>query len=81
LKASADEFIHLFVDQGEWLTKFLEFITQKNLGSPMVYNTLLELYLRPDDPNDPRPPEVREEARQERRKKAMNILSQTSDVC
>lgn len=46
LKASADEFIHLFVNQPEWLSKFLEFIVSNGSASPLVYNTLLELYLR-----------------------------------
>ncbi|KYR00557.1 RING zinc finger-containing protein [Tieghemostelium lacteum] len=48
LKAAPEEFIHIFVSQTEWLVKFLEYMIQQNNDSPMVYNTMLELYLRED---------------------------------
>eukprot|EP01114_Cavostelium_apophysatum_P016791 TRINITY_DN4846_c1_g1_i1.p1 TRINITY_DN4846_c1_g1~~TRINITY_DN4846_c1_g1_i1.p1 ORF type:complete len:953 (+),score=293.87 TRINITY_DN4846_c1_g1_i1:58-2916(+) len=46
VKAAPGEFIHIFVNQPEWLTRFLEFIVLKGTSSNLVYNTLLELYLR-----------------------------------
>jgi len=46
LQAMAEEFIHIFVNQPEWLTKFLEFIITQGVATPPIYNTLLELYLR-----------------------------------
>jgi len=45
-KAVAEKFIHIYVNQPEWLTDFLEYIIQKGQGSPLIYDTLLELYLR-----------------------------------
>jgi vacuolar protein sorting-associated protein 11 len=46
-KSVASEFIHIYVAQTPWLIKFLEFIVEKNADtSSLVYNTLLELYLR-----------------------------------
>jgi hypothetical protein len=47
-QANAEEFIHVFVGQEEWLAKFLEFIVQQGLATNLVYNTLLEIYLRDD---------------------------------
>lgn len=44
-----DQFVHIFVDQTEWLVKFLEFVVEQNNATPLVYNTLLELYLRDDE--------------------------------
>jgi hypothetical protein len=38
----------VFVGQEEWLAKFLEFIVQQGLATNLVYNTLLEIYLRDD---------------------------------
>ena len=34
------------MNQPDWLTKFLEFIVLKGHASNLVFNTLLELYLR-----------------------------------
>ncbi|KAF2073113.1 hypothetical protein CYY_005582 [Polysphondylium violaceum] len=48
VKAAPEEFIHIFVSQPEWLVKFLEYMVQQNNDAPLVYNTLLELYLRED---------------------------------
>ncbi|EFA75946.1 RING zinc finger-containing protein [Heterostelium album PN500] len=47
-KAAPEEFIHIFVSQPEWLTKFLEYTIQQGNETPLIYNTLLELYLRED---------------------------------
>ena len=44
--ANPDQFVHIFVHQTEWLIKFLEYILENRRGSPLIYNTLLELYLR-----------------------------------
>ncbi|GAM20486.1 hypothetical protein SAMD00019534_036610 [Acytostelium subglobosum LB1] len=45
-KSAPEEFIHIFVSQPDWLTKFLEYIIQQGNETPLIYNTLLELYLR-----------------------------------
>ncbi|EGG22194.1 RING zinc finger-containing protein [Cavenderia fasciculata] len=47
-KATPDEFIDIFVNQPEWLIKFLEYMIQTGNDSAQIYNTLLELYLRDD---------------------------------
>ncbi|KAJ8321881.1 hypothetical protein KUTeg_000352 [Tegillarca granosa] len=45
-KASAEEFIHIFVNNSSKLTEFLEHMVKVQPNSPnLVYNTLLELYL------------------------------------
>jgi len=46
-----EEFIHIFVSQPEWLVKFLEYMVQQGNDASLVYNTLLELYLREDKSN------------------------------
>eukprot|EP01137_Pigoraptor_chileana_P023996 Opistho-2@91225 len=49
LRARPDEFIHIYVDQMRWLRVFLEYIVQAQPDcGTLVYNTLLELYLRDD---------------------------------
>jgi hypothetical protein len=48
-KAVPDEFIHIYVGEAEWLTKFLSFIVTTGKASELIFNTLLELYLRGDD--------------------------------
>lgn len=46
-QAAPEEFIHIFVSQPQWLTKFLEHVIQKaRKPSSLVYDTLLECYLR-----------------------------------
>ncbi|XP_064597137.1 vacuolar protein sorting-associated protein 11 homolog [Liolophura sinensis] len=46
-KASAEEFIHIFVNNSKKLTEFLEHMVRVQPSSPcLVYNTLLELYLQ-----------------------------------
>jgi hypothetical protein len=46
-KAKAEEYIHLFVDKPRQLIAFLEHIVQREPAqNPIVYNTMLELYLR-----------------------------------
>lgn len=69
-KANAEEFIHVFVGQEEWLAKFLEFIVQQGLATNLVYNTLLEIYLR-DDVGD----KVPVMARTERLNRAIALLN------
>ncbi|KAK3611536.1 hypothetical protein CHS0354_016470 [Potamilus streckersoni] len=45
-KASAEEFIHIFVNNSAKLTEFLEYMIKTKPNSPsLLYNTLLELYL------------------------------------
>ncbi|CAG2230700.1 PEP5 [Mytilus edulis] len=45
-KASAEEFIHIFVSNSPRLTEFLEHMIKVQPNSPsLLYNTLLELYL------------------------------------
>eukprot|EP01090_Pellita_catalonica_P014863 TRINITY_DN3886_c0_g1_i1.p1 TRINITY_DN3886_c0_g1~~TRINITY_DN3886_c0_g1_i1.p1 ORF type:complete len:756 (+),score=131.66 TRINITY_DN3886_c0_g1_i1:334-2268(+) len=48
-RAKPGEFIHIYVKHPEWLTIFLEFIITQGEASSLIYNTLLELYLREDD--------------------------------
>jgi hypothetical protein len=45
-RANPEEFIHLFVSQPLWLIEFLEFVVQNGRGTPLIFNTLLELYLK-----------------------------------
>lgn len=47
--ANPDQFIHIFVNQPEWLIKFLEHIFKNGKGTPAIHNLLLELYLRDDE--------------------------------
>jgi len=47
LKSKPEDFIHIFVNQSKWLTRFLEDMVKFLPGSStIVYNTLLELYLK-----------------------------------
>ncbi|XP_070533237.1 vacuolar protein sorting-associated protein 11 homolog [Ptychodera flava] len=47
LKANAEEFIHIFVNNSSRLTEFLEHMIKVQPScSPLIYNTLLELYLQ-----------------------------------
>jgi len=49
-KITPEDFVHIFVGQSEWLIKYLEFVVHTlRTSSPLIYNTLLELYLRRDD--------------------------------
>jgi len=83
-KASAEEFIHIFVGQSEQLTKFLEFILQREKGieSILCCNTLLELYLRDEELSMPskgiesnaKEQVSTNEKRTEMRKKALDLL-------
>ena len=55
-KASAEEFIHLFVSRPTLLISFLEHVVRADAAQPaVVYNTLLELYLRDTVPTDDLP--------------------------
>lgn len=38
----------MFVDNEDWLAKFLEYVVQQGLATNLIYNTLLEIYLRED---------------------------------
>lgn len=67
-KSVPDQFVHIFVDQTEWLVKFLEFVVEQNNATPLVYNTLLELYLRDDEDDSP-------EIKQQKRLKAYALIS------
>ena len=81
--ANPDEFIHIFVNQPFWLEKFLEFVTKgvapsspnnNNGPSKLVYNTLLELYLKDES-------ESKSEAeKKEKLKKALELLMFSPDV-
>eukprot|EP00026_Physarum_polycephalum_P001684 Phypoly_transcript_01686.p1 GENE.Phypoly_transcript_01686~~Phypoly_transcript_01686.p1 ORF type:complete len:1051 (+),score=172.81 Phypoly_transcript_01686:443-3154(+) len=68
-KAAPEEFIHIFVNQPEWLTKFLEFIVSQGDAPGPIYNTLLELYLR-EEKND-----SSDNDRRRRTEKAMDLLT------
>jgi hypothetical protein len=50
VKARPEEFIHIFVNKEDWLQKFLEYIISQpdTDRDPVIYDTLLELYLRED---------------------------------
>lgn len=52
LRSSADEFIHIFVHHPNWLARFLEAVVAHESVTPseLIFNTLLELYLRDDEP-------------------------------
>eukprot|EP00004_Rigifila_ramosa_P020754 TRINITY_DN5423_c0_g1_i3.p1 TRINITY_DN5423_c0_g1~~TRINITY_DN5423_c0_g1_i3.p1 ORF type:complete len:536 (-),score=155.32 TRINITY_DN5423_c0_g1_i3:7-1614(-) len=68
VKARPEEFIHIFVDQPQWLLKFLENATtvgDDTQRTAVVYNTLLELYLSSS---------VYESNVEEGQKKAMSVL-------
>eukprot|EP00027_Filamoeba_sp_ATCC50430_P018912 CAMPEP_0168579026 /NCGR_PEP_ID=MMETSP0413-20121227/21645_1 /TAXON_ID=136452 /ORGANISM="Filamoeba nolandi, Strain NC-AS-23-1" /LENGTH=897 /DNA_ID=CAMNT_0008612909 /DNA_START=77 /DNA_END=2766 /DNA_ORIENTATION=- len=72
-KASAEEFIHIFVGQPESLMSFLEFIVSKGLATPIVYTTLLELYLR-DNVTEFTISDNNNDKRKVKRKKAFDLL-------
>ena len=47
LKSAPESFIHIFVNQPQWLTNFIEFMIKVEPdSSPILYDTLLELYLK-----------------------------------
>ena len=69
-RADAEDFIHIYVNEPHWLTEFLEFVVAKITSSPIVYNTLLELYLREGDE------QVQGDNRSARLEKAYHILLQ-----
>eukprot|EP00164_Ancoracysta_twista_P003478 GFYU01004640.1.p1 GENE.GFYU01004640.1~~GFYU01004640.1.p1 ORF type:complete len:938 (-),score=267.55 GFYU01004640.1:157-2970(-) len=72
VKASPENFIHIFVGQPRWLTDFLEYMQSEEPNQPpVISNTLLELYLRDDDlANDPQ----KETKVRDRRDKALALL-------
>jgi hypothetical protein len=81
-RAQPEQFIHIFVKNMGWLLDFLESITRIHTdSSPLVWDTLLELYLRDDvgaigDDAKLAP----EKLAKQRREKALELL-QTPDVC
>lgn len=75
LRAVADDFIHTFVGQSSHLIQFLEFIVRENLSTPIIINTLLEMYLKTDDELYSLTTEQREAALRERQQKAMTLLT------
>lgn len=75
MRTPPEEFIHIFVNQPEWLTKFLEAVIANENSSPQepIFNTLLELYLSDDmrSTNTVLDPSTE---KQERRQKALALL-------
>lgn len=65
--ADPDQFIQLFVNSPEYLVQFLESVQEKGKATTLVYNTLLELYLRGDEEDTPT-------AKKERHDKALELL-------
>jgi len=72
VKGKPEEFIHTYVDQPGWLTKFLECMVEEQNSSPLVYSTLLELYLRDED--DMSGVKITEQEKKNRQEKALNLL-------
>jgi len=62
----AGQFIHIFVNQGQWLIKFLEHVSENIEASPIISNNLLELYLREENDDAT--------SKEERREKAIALL-------
>ncbi|XP_065843977.1 vacuolar protein sorting-associated protein 11 homolog [Oscarella lobularis] len=71
LKAKPEEFIHIYVQKKEKLMEFLEhMIRAEPDSSPLVYNTLLELYLHREKTGKPEAPKERER----RAERALELL-------
>lgn len=78
----AEDFIHIFVGRQKYLVKFLELVTERvREVSPIVYDTLLEMYLHgPEDGNGngsnetTAAPTETEEEREERLDKARRLI-------
>lgn len=81
VKARPENFIHIFVNQEQWLLDFLEYIVSQNEAgtSPAVYNTLLELYMQ-DDAIVNADYEQQKRLRQENLAKAMALLTNDKAV-
>ncbi|KAJ3433704.1 vacuolar protein sorting-associated protein 11 [Anaeramoeba flamelloides] len=79
-QSNPTEFIHIFVEHPIWLMKFLERIIQIQIDSDSIlYNTLLELYLREDvieigSGNENVSEKEREEQKKINRQKAIALL-------
>lgn len=67
-KSNVDQYVSLFVNQSDALMEFLEFLVNKGASTPLVCNTLLELYLT--DNGD----EETLQNRQEKKKRALDLL-------
>ncbi|KNC72133.1 hypothetical protein SARC_15319, partial [Sphaeroforma arctica JP610] len=53
-KSEPERFLHIFVKSTGWLLVFLEYIiNRQKQSSTVLYNTLIELYLRDDVPSRP----------------------------
>lgn len=74
LKGEPEEFIHIFVNQPEWLTDFLEYMVQQQSTSPVVYNTLLELYLKQGTDNGNMTDQGRQQEAEKKKEKALELL-------
>jgi len=69
----AEDFIHIFVDHGDHLERFLKSVVQRNesrLTEPTIWNTYLELVLRRTDPEN----EANDQHRKDAETEAMAIL-------
>jgi hypothetical protein len=73
-KAVAEKFIPLFVSQPLWLMEFLEFIIVNGRGTQVIYDTLLELYLK-DLGNEFARPKSEEKTQSEKSEKIMTLLT------
>ncbi|KAJ6226905.1 vacuolar protein sorting-associated protein [Anaeramoeba flamelloides] len=73
-KSNPSNFIHTFVEHPNWLISFLENIIEIQIDSePIIYNTLLELYLRKDIINSKNEDEKQKKIRNNRGK-AIKLL-------
>eukprot|EP01094_Clydonella_sp_ATCC50884_P020731 TRINITY_DN4366_c0_g1_i5.p1 TRINITY_DN4366_c0_g1~~TRINITY_DN4366_c0_g1_i5.p1 ORF type:complete len:934 (-),score=319.64 TRINITY_DN4366_c0_g1_i5:233-3034(-) len=82
--ANPADFVHIFVNQPEWLVMFLEFIIeqeefaalheQNEEAAKIVYDTLLEMYLREDDNVTFEDEATRNAKRREQHQKALALL-------
>eukprot|EP01127_Copromyxa_protea_P023214 TRINITY_DN8636_c0_g1_i2.p1 TRINITY_DN8636_c0_g1~~TRINITY_DN8636_c0_g1_i2.p1 ORF type:complete len:893 (-),score=181.99 TRINITY_DN8636_c0_g1_i2:158-2836(-) len=67
-KADPDQFIPLFVNSPDHLIQFLQDVLDKGRATPLLFNTLLDLYLRGDDDETPA-------IKKQRQEKALELLS------
>ncbi|KJE89841.1 hypothetical protein CAOG_01266 [Capsaspora owczarzaki ATCC 30864] len=75
-RAKPEEFIHIYVNQMSWLMFFLEQIIDKiSDASPLVYNTLLELYLK-----DSRDPSLTPVLKARREQAALDLLMRPGET-
>lgn len=72
VRATPDEFVHIFVSKPHWLTTFLEAVVTRSDASPHLFNTLLELYLRNETTQEETPSTEKQTAKL---KKAYELLT------